>query len=555
LRISFVITNAPPLVGGLEKVCLRVAQNLQKLGHDVTIFGRFTQGRHQMEDFFSVSEKNQNLECEGVNVRVLTLDAKARLLLNPVFKLIWRKSTFPLARWLYVAAMRGQIAASSRGADVVHFFGNGPEMLGFAAEAAARKVGAKFVVEPALHEGQWGDKWFDALLYKRAHLLLAHTRYEAGVLERMGMPATKIRTIVHGVDFCDSGDGGRFRKKHGIAGPMVLFLGRKTQEKGVGRLLEAWPMVVEKFPEATLVFAGPKNAEFDKLKNCLTTNHANRREKGNGDLTTEDTENTEGEAGLRPGSRACAAFSNPSTSELARDCENTSLTHSASSPAFALRADEDWRSEIEDKREENTDRLGVKTFESAALANTAHSRSEWSGVFEEPSSSLLGSGNAKTPPDRAPGVPELASSFRVVGEFRVQKSAALGAGCSALESARVLNLDDLAEGEKQDALAACDLLCVPSEGESFGMVYFEAWAYKKPVVALDLPVLRETIGGGGAGILVKNDFREVAAGIMRLLENSSLRKEMGERGVDVAQNHSWDEAVKSYELVYRTLKK
>jgi glycosyltransferase involved in cell wall biosynthesis len=333
LRISFVITNAPPLVGGLEKVCLRVAQNLQKLGHDVTIFGRFTQGRHQMEDFFSVSEKNQNLECEGVNVRVLTLDAKARLLLNPVFKLIWRKSTFPLARWLYVAAMRGQIAASSRGADVVHFFGNGPEMLGFAAEAAARKVGAKFVVEPALHEGQWGDKWFDALLYKRAHLLLAHTRYEAGVLERMGMPATKIRTIVHGVDFCDSGDGGRFRKKHGIAGPMVLFLGRKTQEKGVGRLLEAWPMVVEKFPEATLVFAGPKNAEFDKLKNCLTTNHANRREKGNGDLTTEDTENTEGEAGLRPGSRACAAFSNPSTSEHARDFANTSPTRLANVPA------------------------------------------------------------------------------------------------------------------------------------------------------------------------------------------------------------------------------
>jgi len=238
-------------------------------------------------------------------------------------------------------------------------------------------------------------------------------------------------------------------------GPMVLFLGRKTREKGVGRLLEAWPMVAEKFPEATLVIAGPKSTEFEKLKKRGTTNHTKLHQRE--------------EAGPCLDKPSGAAFSNPFTSELARDSENTSLIRSADNPA--------------------------------SLPATSHSL-----------------------PVTAP-------------------------------KARVLNLDDLAEGDKQDALAACDLLCVPSEGESFGMVYFEAWAYKKPVLALDLPVLRETIGEGGAGILVKNDFREVAAGIMRLLENSSLRKEMGERGVDVAQNHSWDEAVKSYELVYRTLKK
>ena len=41
----------------------------------------------------------------------------------------------------------------------------------------------------------------------------------------------------------------------------------------------------------------------------------------------------EAEAGLRPGSRAGAAFSNPSTSELARDSENTSPNRSAIGPA------------------------------------------------------------------------------------------------------------------------------------------------------------------------------------------------------------------------------
>jgi GT2 family glycosyltransferase len=120
-----------------------------------------------------------------------------------------------------------------------------------------------------------------------------------------------------------------------------------------------------------------------------TTNHTNHTNF----LTTDSTDSTDGhnqaagrplgrlpqaapqgrderertsqiqEAGPRPGSRAGAAFSNPSTSELARNSENTSLTRSAIGPAsspdtrnsllvtttpsawfgFRLRAYEAWR--------------------------------------------------------------------------------------------------------------------------------------------------------------------------------------------------------------------
>ena len=49
-------------------------------------------------------------------------------------------------------------------------------------------------------------------------------------------------------------------------------------------------------------------------------------------LTTEDTESTEGAEGLRLTSQAGAEFPNPSTSELARDSENTSLIRSANAP-------------------------------------------------------------------------------------------------------------------------------------------------------------------------------------------------------------------------------
>jgi lipopolysaccharide transport system ATP-binding protein len=49
-------------------------------------------------------------------------------------------------------------------------------------------------------------------------------------------------------------------------------------------------------------------------------------------LTTEDTESTEGSAGLLLAGQAGAEFPNPSTSELARDSENTSLIRSANAP-------------------------------------------------------------------------------------------------------------------------------------------------------------------------------------------------------------------------------
>ena len=395
LNIRLVITNSPPLVGGLEKVCLRLAQNYKLRGHDVLILGRFTKKRHGLQGYFSETEKPDQIEHEGVRVRVLGLTCWDRYLLWPVFKLLWRKWTFPLARWLYVAAMRGQIAEACRGADVVHYFGTGLEMLGFAALSAAKKNGAIFVVDPAVHVGQWGEHWIDGRLFREADIMFCYSSQEAAAILRMGVPTEKIQKVPCGFDYNDTGDGERFREKHGISGAIVLFLGRKTREKGVGRLLEAWPMVAEKFPEATLVIAGPKSEDFEKLK-----------------------------------------------SEI-RDSPATSHSLHATAP-------------------------------------------------------------------------------------------------------KALNLDDLTEGEKQGALAACDMLCVPSEGESFGMVYFEAWAYKKPVVALDLPVLLESVGATNGGLLVQDTPSEIANGITKLLENPALGDVMGAKGKELASRHKWDAAVDAY---------
>jgi len=54
--------------------------------------------------------------------------------------------------------------------------------------------------------------------------------------------------------------------------------------------------------------------------------------EGVGTTESEDTESTEGGAGLRLPSQAGAAFSNPTTSGLAVDSQNTSLARAASNP-------------------------------------------------------------------------------------------------------------------------------------------------------------------------------------------------------------------------------
>ena len=87
----------------------------------------------------------------------------------------------------------------------------------------------------------------------------------------------------------------------------------------------------------------------------------------------------------------------------------------------------------------------------------------------------------------------------------------------------------------------CDLFCLPSWFEGFGVSYLEAMAHGKPVVAVEgqgiAPIVREA----GAGLLVPpKDVSATAAAIQRLLGNPRERREMGERGRQaVRERFSW----------------
>lgn len=105
---------------------------------------------------------------------------------------------------------------------------------------------------------------------------------------------------------------------------------------------------------------------------------------------------------------------------------------------------------------------------------------------------------------------------------------------------RIIYLSYVSLQTKTDALAACDVFCLPSTQESFGGVFLEAWSFKKPVVGIDIPQLRSFIEDGINGFLVQSTPEDIAEKIIVLLEDPKLREVMGEAGRIKAKDYNWD---------------
>jgi glycosyltransferase involved in cell wall biosynthesis len=121
---------------------------------------------------------------------------------------------------------------------------------------------------------------------------------------------------------------------------------------------------------------------------------------------------------------------------------------------------------------------------------------------------------------------------------------------------RILELDRVDEQTKSDALAACDIFCVPSDQESFGGVYLEAWTFKKPVIGGNIPAISEVISEGEDGLLVDQEPPKIANALIALLEDQKLRQKMGEAGYQkTLTKYSWENSTKQLLNVYNTVVK
>jgi glycosyltransferase involved in cell wall biosynthesis len=103
-----------------------------------------------------------------------------------------------------------------------------------------------------------------------------------------------------------------------------------------------------------------------------------------------------------------------------------------------------------------------------------------------------------------------------------------------------LDLGEAPEIDVADALAACDVLCVPSSGESFGIVYVEAWQYGKPVIVGPAPASRELVEDGVTGLHVEQRADDIARGLLRLLRDPATARRLGAAGRRLQrERYSW----------------
>jgi phosphatidylinositol alpha-mannosyltransferase len=118
--------------------------------------------------------------------------------------------------------------------------------------------------------------------------------------------------------------------------------------------------------------------------------------------------------------------------------------------------------------------------------------------------------------------------------------------------ARIEWLGRISDEEKAGYLRGVDVFCAPSvSGESFGVVLLEAMAASAPIVASDLPGYRNVARPDEHALLVPpGDPSALAAALVRVLEDGSLRRRLVDAGELRAAEFSMDRLAERYLDLY-----
>lgn len=368
-----------PARGGTENALLEWAKGLVKKGHRVTVV---TSNQIRLEDFRN-PQPNPSLPGEefkeGIHLIRLPLSAGQRFILAKIGALSLR-SGLPGGDTLWFMThvpYLPQMIQTARKLNPDLFYAVPfPTASIYYASKAAKQTGRPWVIQPHLHFKDLNASLEKIIrwIFPKASAILTNTPAEREYLIQRGLQENKIHALGQGIDLAllEGGDGNRFRSDCGLMDePLILFLGRKVQHKGIDILLDTMPLIWKEEPRTVLVLAGQPSPYFKTL------------------------------------------------------------------------------------------------YEAHPLS----------------------------------------------------------------QDPRILSLDDFPDEKKTDLLAACDLLILPSQVESFGVVFLEAWAKGKPVIGARIPAVADMIDHEKDGILVPyGDSPGLADAVIKLIKNPDLRKAMGEKG-------------------------
>jgi glycosyltransferase involved in cell wall biosynthesis len=127
-----------------------------------------------------------------------------------------------------------------------------------------------------------------------------------------------------------------------------------------------------------------------------------------------------------------------------------------------------------------------------------------------------------------------------------------GADARAVSLRRFHILGVVDELVKHRLLATCDLLALPSQVDTFGIVLLEAWLHGKPVIGADAGGIPDLIQHERSGLLVPfGNPRALADAIRRLLSQPLWAEQLGAFGrQQTLEHYTWDRTYQTLLGVY-----
>ena len=101
----------------------------------------------------------------------------------------------------------------------------------------------------------------------------------------------------------------------------------------------------------------------------------------------------------------------------------------------------------------------------------------------------------------------------------------------------------------------CDIFCMPSYFEAYGLVFIEALTYGLPCIGRNCYEMPYFIEDGKTGLLIDNDnSTELAEKMKRLLEDETIKANVLSKREWYIENYSWDAVAKRiYEIISKNV--
>lgn len=122
----------------------------------------------------------------------------------------------------------------------------------------------------------------------------------------------------------------------------------------------------------------------------------------------------------------------------------------------------------------------------------------------------------------------------------------------ASEQLPIILVEDFTDAVKPVIFNALDIFVLASQSESFGVVFLEAWACKKPVIGTNMGAIASLLSNGKDSLLFNaGDTADLVSKIKQLTADKRIRDSFGENGyIKTTEHFSWPVIVKKYRDAY-----